>query len=597
MQRRFLEILGQQAKARNVGGPTPARRLECQQRNLQDVARFGAIDVHRPRHRIDPAEIHAPDIIDRRGLPKLSAGRVHDVEFQRLSGGNSRHRCKAVVPAVVPMMDGMSLGGWGHRLGLVGRHSKESSHLPLSRIIMRYAGVGINCVPKEPARLSIEEFGYKEQLHRALTTKDLVIYGMIFMVPIAPYSVFGFVYNDAKGMVPLAYLVGLVGMFFTALSYASMSRAFPLAGSVYTYAQRGLHEVAGFFSGWLILLDYILIPSLLYLLSAVALRPILPTVPDWVWLVVFISFNAAANLIGIQFTARVNRYLLVMELLVLALFVVLGLLALHAGRGAGSLTLKPIYDPRVFSFATVAGATSIAVLSFLGFDGISTLAEESRSGKGAVGRATVLSLVLVGALFMLQTWIATDLSAGMHFSSAETAFYEITELAGGAWLRLITIIAVVIATAIANAMAAQAAVSRILFAMARDGKLPAILAKVHPRFKTPYVSTMAVAGISLAAGLLFAQHIDDLARVVNFGALTGFVLLHLSVINHYFIRGRSGDWLRHLLCPLIGLLIIVYVLYEMDRAAKILGLAWIVIGIVYFAVLTVWIKKPAALKV
>ena len=445
--------------------------------------------------------------------------------------------------------------------------------------------------------MSIEEFGYKEQLHRALTTKDLVIYGMIFMVPIAPYSVFGFVYADAKGMVPLAYLLGLVGMFFTALSYASMSRAFPLAGSVYTYAQRGLHEVAGFFSGWLILLDYILIPSLLYLLSAVALRPILPTVPDWVWLVVFISFNAAANLIGIQFTARVNRYLLVMELLVLALFVVLGLLALHAGRGAGSLTLKPIYDPRVFSFATVAGATSIAVLSFLGFDGISTLAEESRSGKGAVGRATVLSLVLVGALFMLQTWIATDLSAGMHFSSAETAFYEITELAGGAWLRLITIIAVVIATAIANAMAAQAAVSRILFAMARDGKLPAILARVHPRFKTPYVSTMAVAGISLAAGLLFAQHIDDLARVVNFGALTGFVLLHLSVINHYFIRGRSGDWLRHLLCPLIGLLIIVYVLYEMDRAAKILGLAWIVIGIVYFAVLTVWIKKPAALKV
>src|ERR1700732_4454649 len=155
---------------------------------------------------------------------------------------------------------------------------------------------------------TLEDFGYKEQLSRALTTRDLVIYGMIFMVPIAPYSVFGFVYSDAKGMVPLAYLVGLVGMFFTALSYASMSRAFPLAGSVYTYAQRGLHEVAGFFSGWLILLDYVLVPSLLYLLSAVALRPILPSVPAWIWLVVFISFNAAVNLVGIRFTARVNRY-------------------------------------------------------------------------------------------------------------------------------------------------------------------------------------------------------------------------------------------------------------------------------------------------
>jgi len=280
--------------------------------------------------------------------------------------------------------------------------------------------------------LSLEEFGYQEQLHRALTTKDLIIYGMIFMVPIAPYSVFGFVWNDAKGMVPLAYLLGLIGMFFTALSYAAMSRAFPLAGSVYTYAQRGLHEIAGFFSGWLILLDYILVPSLLYLFSAVALRPIFPAVPAWIWLLGFIAFNAAVNLVGIQFSARVNRYMLIMELVTLALFVTLGLTALYGGEGAGRLTWKPIYDAQVFSLATVAGATSIAVLSFLGFDGISTLAEENRGGQNAVGTATVLSLLLVGVLFMLQTWIATDLGAGMQFAAPETAFYEIAERAGGA---------------------------------------------------------------------------------------------------------------------------------------------------------------------
>jgi amino acid transporter len=443
---------------------------------------------------------------------------------------------------------------------------------------------------------TLEQFGYREQLSRALTTRDLIVYGMIFMVPIAPYSVFGFVWNDAKGMVPLAYLIGLVGMFFTAMSYAAMSRAFPLAGSVYTYAQRGLHEIAGFFSGWLILLDYILVPALLYLFSAVALRPLFGGVPDWIWLLVFVGINAVVNLIGMQLTARVNWIMLLMELVTLALFVGCGLVALYGGAGAGGLTLQPIYDPQVFSLGTVAGATSIAVLSFLGFDGISTLSEESRGGRDAVGRATLLALLLVGALFLLQTWIATDLARGMRFESADTAFYEIAERAGGHWLRLVSIVAVVLASAIANAMAAQAAVARILFAMARDGKLPAILARVHPRYKTPHISTLVVAAISLLVGLLFADHLDDLAKIVNFGALSGFLLLHVSVIHYYFIRLRSGDWLRHVICPAAGLLVITYVLYEMDRSAKILGACWIAIGVVYYLVLTFVLKKNTALE-
>ena len=442
----------------------------------------------------------------------------------------------------------------------------------------------------------LDQFGYKEQLRRVLTTGDLIIYGLIFMVPIAPFSVYGFVWDDAKGMVPLAYLVGLVGMLFTATSYAAMSRAFPMAGSVYSYAQRGLSELAGFFSGWLILLDYILVPALLYLFSAIALQPMFPQVPEWLWLLGFVSFNVAVNLVGIEFTARANRYMLAIELVVLALFVVLGLLALYGGHGAGRLTLKPVYDPHVFSFATVAGATSIAVLSFLGFDGISTLSEENRDKQSAVGRATVLSLLLVGALFLLQTWIATDLARGMQFSSPGTAFYDIVRLAGGVWLERITLLAVVLAAGIANAMAAQAATSRILFAMARDHKLPAVLARIHPRFQTPYVSTLVVALVSLLVGLFFSNRVDDLTRIVNFGALTAFLLLQLSVINHYFIRERSGRWLAHLASPLVGFLVIAYVLYEMDASAKIMGCCWIALGVVYYLVLTHIVKRPPALQ-
>jgi len=435
--------------------------------------------------------------------------------------------------------------------------------------------------------MSLEQFGYEDQLDRALTLTDLVVYGMIFMVPIAPFAVFGFAWQDAKGMVALAYLIGLVGMLFTALSYAAMSQAFPLAGSVYAYVQRGLHEFAGFLAGWLILLDYILIPALLYLFSAVALQPLLPEVPGWVWLVGFVSLNAAANLLGVRFTARLYKGLLALELLTLAAFVIFGAIALYGGAGAGRLTLAPLYDARNFSLTTVAGATSIAVLSFLGFDGISTLSEESTGARNAVGKATVLALVLIGTLFMLQTWVAADLGRGMQSADPATAFYDIAARAGGAPLRLTAILAVVISFGIANAMAAQAAVSRVLFAMARDRKLPALLATVHPRFKTPYVSTLLVAGISLLVGLFFAQRIDDLTRVVNFGALTSFALLHLAVVYHHFFRQRSGAWLRHLLFPLAGFAVIVYVLSGMDRTAKILGGCWVTAGILYYFTLAV----------
>ena len=443
---------------------------------------------------------------------------------------------------------------------------------------------------------SLENLGYRQELRRALSVWDLVIYGMVFMVPIAPFGVFGFVYKDAKGMVPLAYLVGLVGMFFTAMSYASMSRAFPVAGSVYSYVGRGLHEAAGFLAGWLILLDYILVPALLYVFSTVALRPLFPAVPDLVWLLSFVGFNAAVNLVGIRLTARVNFCMLGLQIATLAIFVAAGLIALYRGQGAGSLTLRPIYDPAVFSLATVVGATSIAVLSFLGFDAISTLAEESLGDRGSVARATIASLLVVGVLFMLQTWIATDLARGMRFSSPETAFYEIAGRAGGTPLRLLTIGANILASGIANALAAQAAVSRILYAMARDGKLPAALARVHPRYQTPYVSTLVVAGISVVIGLIFTRRVDDLTRVVNFGALSGFLLLHVAVISHFVIRGGSRAWFPHLVSPLAGFAVIGYVLYEMDSAAKIMGTVWIGAGILYLAVLTRVLKKPAAIE-
>ena len=448
---------------------------------------------------------------------------------------------------------------------------------------------------EQPGQL--ERLGYRQELHRTLSTWDLIVFGLVFMVPIAPYAIFGFVWHDSHGMVPLAYLLGLAGMFFTAMSYATMSRAFPVAGSVYAYVQHGLHEAAGFCAGWLILLDYILIPALLYIMGAVSLRPLWPAVPAWVWITGFVAFNAVVNTLGMQLTARFNLWMLALELATVALFLLLGGHALHAGMGAGRLTLLPFYDPAQFSLATVAAATSIAVLSFLGFDGISTLAEENRGTAGAVGKATLASLALVGLLFIAQSWLAADLARGMQFASLDTAFFELAQRAGGTWFRDLVLVMNVLATAIANAMAAQAAVSRVLFAMARDGRLPRALARVHPRFHTPYVSTLVVAVISLLGGVFFADREDDLSRVVNFGALSGFVLLHLAVIRHGLTRGAGRDLLRHLLLPLGGLLVIGYVLYEMDHAAKIMGGCWIAAGVLYYLVQRLLLRRQVQLQV
>jgi amino acid transporter len=337
-----------------------------------------------------------------------------------------------------------------------------------------------------------------------------------------------------------------------------------------------------------------LVPALLYLFSAAALQPLLPEVPSWLWLSAFVFVNAAANLLGVRVTARLYKALLAVELLVLAWFVILGARVLYERPGPG-LTLAPLYDPHHFSLATVASATSIAVLSFLGFDGISTLSEESTGTRNAIAKATVASLLLIGALFVLQTWIATDLAHGMRFSSAESAFYEVAARVGGRGLSLAAILAVVISFGIANAMAAQAAVSRVLFAMARDGKLPGVLATVHPRFKTPYVSTLLVAGVSLLVGLFFDRRIDALTSVVNFGALTSFALLHLAVIHHYFVRQRTGAWARHLLCPLAGFGVILYVLYGMDHAAKLLGGSWIALGVAYYFVQRLNVRRARAI--
>ncbi len=456
-------------------------------------------------------------------------------------------------------------------------------------------------VPEQPAAaVQLEKFGYRQELSRSLTFTDLLVYGLIFMVPIAPFGIFGSVFAGSGGMVALAYVIGMVAMMFTALSYAQMVRAFPMAGSVYSYAGRGIAAPVGFLAGWVILLDYVLVPGLLYLVASVAMHSLVPGVPVWLWLVAFVVLNTAVNYLGIKMTARVTEVMLVAELIVLAIFLVVGVVALVQGKGAG-FSLSPLYNPDTFSWALVFGAVSIAVLSFLGFDGISMLAEESREEARQIGRAMVAALLLAGTLFVVQTWVAALLVPNapglLEAGDPEgTAFYDAARVAGGGWLAGLTALATAIAWGFANSLVAQAATSRLLYAMARDRQMPRFLAHINAKHKVPDNATFLVAAVSLVLGIAMATRDDGislLSTLVNFGAMTAFLALHVSVVTHYVIRRGSRDWLRHVVVPAVGFLILAYVVINAKVAAQVLGFVWLGIGVVILVAFYATGRRPS----
>jgi amino acid transporter len=387
----------------------------------------------------------------------------------------------------------------------------------------------------------------------------------------------------------------------TASSYAQMSKAFPMAGSVYTYAGRGIHPNVGFLAGWVILLDYVLVPTLLYIVAAIAMNSFVAAIPVWAWLLFFIVANTIINYSGIELTAKVNKVVLVAELIVLAIFIVIGVIAVASGKGNG-FSFDAFYNSDTFSIGLVLGAVSIAVLSFLGFDGISMLAEENKEKATEIGRAMVGALMLAGALFIVQTWIGAMLVPSPDKLIAEgdpagTAFYAAAEVAGGVWLGKLTALATAIAWGFANALVAQAATSRLLYAMARDKQLPKFLAVVNKKSGSPVNATFVTGFISVALGLYMVTQREDfgltlITTLVNFGALTAFIVLHISVIVHHKIRGGSSDNWRHLVVPIMGIVLLGFVVIKANVAAQQVGLTWAGLGIVLLLILIVSGRKP-----
>ncbi|WP_093799271.1 APC family permease [Streptomyces sp. Wb2n-11] len=429
-------------------------------------------------------------------------------------------------------------------------------------------------------------------LRRSLGFRDLVVYGLLFIAPMAPVGVFGTLDAKSHGAVALVYVVATVAMAFTAFSYAQMVRVVPQAGSVFAYARKALGEGPGFVAGWMAMLDYVLIPAVAYLFSGIAMHTLVPSVSQWVWTAIAVVVTTGLNMWGVRAAARVGFAVLAMEIVVLLVFVVAAVVVL-VQDGARRGWLSPLSGDGSlggFSLAAALGAVSVAVLSYLGFDAIASFAEEVTGGSAKVARAVLFCLALAGVLFVAQTYLAALLQPGPAAELAAepgkqgTAFYDAVDASVGTWLGDLVAVSKAVGAAFA-ALAGQAAAGRLLFAMARERRLPGALAKVDPASGVPRLALGVAAVVTLVAAVWAARRddgLDHLVSVVDIGALTAFVLLHVSVVSWFAVRRMAGPpvWWRHVLMPALGAAVAVAVIVEASRTAQVVGAVWLAVGLV-----------------
>ncbi|MFD4710770.1 APC family permease [Streptomyces sp. NPDC058430] len=433
----------------------------------------------------------------------------------------------------------------------------------------------------------------EETLRRSLGFRDLVVYGLLFIAPMAPVGIFGTLDARSHGAVALVYVVATVAMAFTAFSYAQMVRVAPQAGSVFTYARVGLGEAPGFIAGWMAMLDYLLIPAVAYLFSGIAMNALVPSVSRWVWTALAVIITTLLNLWGVRAAARVGFAVLTMEIVVLLVFLGSAIVVL-VRDGAERGWLSPLTgdgSQGAFALSAVVGAVSVAVLSYLGFDAIVSFAEEVTGGSAKVARAVLFCLALAGVLFIAQTYLVALLepvsSADLAADPAGqgSAFYDAIDVSVGGWLHDLVAVSKAIGAAFA-ALAGQAAAGRLLFAMARERRLPKALARTDSG--VPRVALLCAAAVTLVAAVWAARRddgLDHLVSVVDIGALTAFVLLHASVVGWFVVRRGGGtfSWWRHLLVPVLGAAITVAVIVEASGTAQVVGAIWLAVGLVVLA--------------
>lgn len=418
-------------------------------------------------------------------------------------------------------------------------------------------------------------------LKRTLRLRDLILFGIIVVQPTAPMSVYGVLSMRGHGHVVVTILLAMIAMLFTAISYGRMAAVYPSAGSAFTYVGQELNPALGYVTGWSMVMDYILNPIICIVWCSKAAMNFAPAVPYPAWVVFFFLLFTTLNLRGIQTTARINAALAAGMGVVITIFFVMAARYIFAGPHlAPGFFTKPFYDPAMFSSRAVLGGTSIAVLTYIGFDGISTLSEEVENPRRNILLATVLTCLVIGVLSALEVYAAQLIwPASQPYPDVDTAFVHVAGRAAGPWLFGLINLTLLVAN-MGSGLGAQLGAARLLYGMGRSNALPKFFGKVNPRTRIPSNNVIFVGLVTLVGAFTLSYALG--AEMLNFGALIAFMGVNLAALVHYYFRAERKT-LMNLLPPAMGFLVCLLLWLNLSRPAKIAGAIWMLAGIAFGA--------------
>lgn len=417
---------------------------------------------------------------------------------------------------------------------------------------------------------------------RQLSLWDLIFYGIVLIQPIAPVPLFGVAQQLSNGHFALIILIAMVAMMITAFSYGRMAAVYPSAGSAYTYVGRGLNRHLGFIVGWAMFLDYLLQPLINTVWISIAMSArYLPHVPYIIWAGLIAALITVLNLLGIRSSARANRVLLFAMFAVVAVFIVLAVRYLVAAGGvSGLFSIQPFYDSKTFDWHKVWGATSFAALTYIGFDGITTLSEDARDPKRNILLATVLVCAFTGVFGGLEVYLGAMIWPNWHaFHDVTTAFLDVAQRAGGPWL-FNAFAVILILAAFGSALTGSLGAAKLLLGMGRDNALPrGIFAHAAAESATPTYNIAIIGALTFVGAMLlgrFDNAYELAGDMLNFGAFIAFMGVNLAAFWHF---RRAGVFAA--LLPLGGFIFCAAIWWNLNPLAKIVGGIWLALGVIY----------------